>query len=169
MHPAATRPSIRTRSPSSANTFRPEGTARRPGVPGRRWVRGRLLENVGKLNMMLRRENACCLGRNRNRGQGAPTRGNRGRGTDSSNRVPSSGESANYRSPTALKWPRGPSERAILLGFLFAAIVFPSLDILEMVLLAAILAPTDVALGKPFRIASKYSSASARNSSSVRS
>src|SRR5277367_1997480 len=42
-----------------------------------------LLENVGKLNMMLRRKNACCLGRNRNRGQGAPTRANRGRGTDS--------------------------------------------------------------------------------------
>ena len=69
-------------------------------VPGRRWVRGRLLENVGKLNMMLRRENACCLGRNRNRGQGAPTRGNRGRGTDSSNRVPSSRESANSWSLT---------------------------------------------------------------------
>ena len=59
-----------------------------------------LLENVGKLNMMLRRKNACCLGRNRNRGQGSPTRGNRGRGTDSSNRVPSSRESANSRSPT---------------------------------------------------------------------
>jgi NhaP-type Na+/H+ or K+/H+ antiporter len=37
----------------------------------------------------------------------------------------------------------------ILLGFLFAAIVFPSLDILEMALLAAMLAPTDAALGKP--------------------
>ena len=37
----------------------------------------------------------------------------------------------------------------ILLGFLFAAIVFPSLDILEMALLAVILAPTDAALGKP--------------------
>jgi NhaP-type Na+/H+ or K+/H+ antiporter len=37
----------------------------------------------------------------------------------------------------------------ILLGFLFAAIVFPSLDILEMALLATILAPTDAALGKP--------------------
>jgi sodium/hydrogen antiporter len=37
----------------------------------------------------------------------------------------------------------------MLLGFLFAAIVFPSLDILEMALLAAILAPTDAALGKP--------------------
>src|SRR6516225_7509656 len=37
----------------------------------------------------------------------------------------------------------------ILLGFLFAAIVFPSLGILEMALLAAILAPTDAALGKP--------------------
>jgi hypothetical protein len=46
-----------------------------------------LLENVGKLNMMLRRKNARCLGRNRNRGQGAPTRGNRDRGTGSSNRV----------------------------------------------------------------------------------
>jgi hypothetical protein len=54
-----------------------------------------LLENVGKLKMMLRRKNACCLGRNRNRGQGAPTRGNRGRGTDSSNRVPSSCCAAN--------------------------------------------------------------------------
>jgi len=38
---------------------------------------------------------------------------------------------------------------SILLGFVFAAIVFPSLDILEMALLAAILAPTDAALGKP--------------------
>jgi NhaP-type Na+/H+ or K+/H+ antiporter len=37
----------------------------------------------------------------------------------------------------------------IVLGFLFAAIVFPSLDILEMALLATILAPTDAALGKP--------------------
>ena len=37
----------------------------------------------------------------------------------------------------------------ILLGFAFAAIVFPSLDLLEMALLAAILAPTDAALGKP--------------------
>jgi NhaP-type Na+/H+ or K+/H+ antiporter len=37
----------------------------------------------------------------------------------------------------------------ILLGFVFAAIVFPSLGILEMALLAAILAPTDAALGKP--------------------
>jgi NhaP-type Na+/H+ or K+/H+ antiporter len=37
----------------------------------------------------------------------------------------------------------------ILLGFLVAAIVFPSLDILEMALLAAMLAPTDAALGKP--------------------
>jgi sodium/hydrogen antiporter len=34
----------------------------------------------------------------------------------------------------------------ILLGFVFAAIVFPSLDVLEMALLAAILAPTDAAL-----------------------
>jgi sodium/hydrogen antiporter len=37
----------------------------------------------------------------------------------------------------------------ILLGFLLAAIVFPSLGILEMALLAALLAPTDAALGKP--------------------
>jgi hypothetical protein len=51
------------------------------------------LKNVGKLKMMLRRKNACCVGRNRNRGQGAPTRGNVAEGTDSSNRVPSSGES----------------------------------------------------------------------------
>src|SRR5215472_9040780 len=37
----------------------------------------------------------------------------------------------------------------IVLGFGFAAFVFPSLGILEMALLAAILAPTDAALGKP--------------------
>ena len=37
----------------------------------------------------------------------------------------------------------------IVLGFLLAAIVFPWLDILEMALLAALLAPTDAALGKP--------------------
>jgi sodium/hydrogen antiporter len=37
----------------------------------------------------------------------------------------------------------------IVLGFLGAAIVFPSLGILEMALLAALLAPTDAALGKP--------------------
>jgi sodium/hydrogen antiporter len=37
----------------------------------------------------------------------------------------------------------------IVLGFLVAAIVFPSLDILEMALMATILAPTDAALGKP--------------------
>ncbi|MBV8090155.1 MAG: cation:proton antiporter [Alphaproteobacteria bacterium] len=37
----------------------------------------------------------------------------------------------------------------ILLGFLAAAIVFPSLGLLEMALLAAMLAPTDAALGKP--------------------
>src|SRR6516162_5887402 len=37
----------------------------------------------------------------------------------------------------------------ILLGFAFAALVFPSLGILEMGLLATILAPTDAALGKP--------------------
>jgi NhaP-type Na+/H+ or K+/H+ antiporter len=38
---------------------------------------------------------------------------------------------------------------SILFGFIFAAIVFPSLDILEMALLATMLAPTDAALGKP--------------------
>jgi NhaP-type Na+/H+ or K+/H+ antiporter len=37
----------------------------------------------------------------------------------------------------------------ILLGFLFATIVFPSLETLELALLAAMLAPTDAALGKP--------------------
>ena len=37
----------------------------------------------------------------------------------------------------------------IVLGFLLAAIVFPWLDILEMALLAALLPPTDAALGKP--------------------
>jgi NhaP-type Na+/H+ or K+/H+ antiporter len=37
----------------------------------------------------------------------------------------------------------------ILLGFLLAAIVFPSLQTLELALLAAMLAPTDAALGKP--------------------
>ena len=37
----------------------------------------------------------------------------------------------------------------IALGFVLAAIVLPSLDILEMALLAALLAPTDAALGKP--------------------
>ena len=37
----------------------------------------------------------------------------------------------------------------ILLGFLLARVVFPSIGILEMALLAAILAPTDAALGKP--------------------
>jgi NhaP-type Na+/H+ or K+/H+ antiporter len=37
----------------------------------------------------------------------------------------------------------------IVLGFLVAAVVFPRLEILEMTLLAAILAPTDAALGKP--------------------
>ena len=36
-----------------------------------------------------------------------------------------------------------------VLGCLLAAIVFPWLDILEMALLAALLAPTDAALGKP--------------------
>jgi NhaP-type Na+/H+ or K+/H+ antiporter len=37
----------------------------------------------------------------------------------------------------------------IVFGFLFAAIIFPSLSTLEMALLAAMLAPTDAALGKP--------------------
>ena len=37
----------------------------------------------------------------------------------------------------------------IILGFLIAAIVLPTLGILEMALLAALLAPTDAALGKP--------------------
>jgi NhaP-type Na+/H+ or K+/H+ antiporter len=37
----------------------------------------------------------------------------------------------------------------IVLGFLVASVVFPRLEILEMALLAAILAPTDAALGKP--------------------
>jgi NhaP-type Na+/H+ or K+/H+ antiporter len=37
----------------------------------------------------------------------------------------------------------------IVLGFFLAAIVFPWLDTLEMALLAALLAPTDAALGKP--------------------
>ena len=37
----------------------------------------------------------------------------------------------------------------IVLGFFFAAIVFPSLETLEIALLAAMLAPTDAALGKP--------------------
>lgn len=37
----------------------------------------------------------------------------------------------------------------IALGFLAAAVIFPRLEILEMALLAAILAPTDAALGKP--------------------
>ncbi len=37
----------------------------------------------------------------------------------------------------------------IVLGFLVAAVVFPRLEFLEMALLAAILAPTDAALGKP--------------------
>jgi sodium/hydrogen antiporter len=37
----------------------------------------------------------------------------------------------------------------IALGFVVAAVVFPRLEILEMALLAAILAPTDAALGKP--------------------
>lgn len=37
----------------------------------------------------------------------------------------------------------------IVFGFLVAAIVFPSLEVLELALLAAILAPTDAALGKP--------------------
>ena len=37
----------------------------------------------------------------------------------------------------------------IVLGFLVAAVVFPRLAILEIALLAAMLAPTDAALGKP--------------------
>jgi NhaP-type Na+/H+ or K+/H+ antiporter len=37
----------------------------------------------------------------------------------------------------------------IVLGFLLAAIMFPSLETLEIALLAAMLAPTDAALGKP--------------------
>ena len=37
----------------------------------------------------------------------------------------------------------------IILGFLLAAVMFPWLEILEIALLAAILAPTDAALGKP--------------------
>ena len=37
----------------------------------------------------------------------------------------------------------------IVLGFLIAAVVFPRLEVLEMALLAAMLAPTDAALGKP--------------------
>ena len=37
----------------------------------------------------------------------------------------------------------------IALGYFFAALVFPALDTLEIALLAAILAPTDAALGKP--------------------
>ena len=37
----------------------------------------------------------------------------------------------------------------IVLGFLLAAILFPGLRTLEMALLAAMLAPTDAALGKP--------------------
>src|SRR5215831_17937995 len=37
----------------------------------------------------------------------------------------------------------------IVLGFWFARIVFPSLETLEIALLAAMLAPTDAALGKP--------------------
>ncbi len=37
----------------------------------------------------------------------------------------------------------------IVLGFFFAAIVFPSLETLEIALLAAMPAPTDAALGKP--------------------
>ena len=37
----------------------------------------------------------------------------------------------------------------IVLGFVFARLIFPSLNTLEIALLAAILAPTDAALGKP--------------------
>ena len=41
------------------------------------------------------------------------------------------------------------SPLTIILGFLLAAVMFPWLEILEIALLAAILAPTDAALGKP--------------------
>ena len=75
-----------------------------------------LLENVGKLNMMLRWKDACCLGRNRNRGQGAPTRGNRGRGTDSSNRVPSSSQSVSAVNPGAVS--EKPGTLAAVCGWL---------------------------------------------------
>ena len=37
----------------------------------------------------------------------------------------------------------------IVLGFLFAFLLFPGFDIVELALIAAILAPTDAALGKP--------------------
>jgi NhaP-type Na+/H+ or K+/H+ antiporter len=37
----------------------------------------------------------------------------------------------------------------IVLGFVVAAVVFPRLEVLEMALLAVMLAPTDAALGKP--------------------
>jgi NhaP-type Na+/H+ or K+/H+ antiporter len=37
----------------------------------------------------------------------------------------------------------------IVLGFVLAAVVFPSLEMVELALLAAMLAPTDAALGKP--------------------
>ena len=37
----------------------------------------------------------------------------------------------------------------IVLGFVVAAVIFPQLEILEMALLAVMLAPTDAALGKP--------------------
>ena len=37
----------------------------------------------------------------------------------------------------------------VILGFIAAAVLFPSFTIVEMALLAAILAPTDAALGKP--------------------
>ena len=37
----------------------------------------------------------------------------------------------------------------IVLGFIAAAVAFPRLEVLEMALLAAMLAPTDAALGKP--------------------
>lgn len=37
----------------------------------------------------------------------------------------------------------------IVLGFLITAVVFPRLEVLEMALLAVMLAPTDAALGKP--------------------
>jgi hypothetical protein len=64
-----------------------------PRGPDRRWVRGPAAGERWQVEHDVAPGNACCLGRNRNRRQGAPTRGNRGRGTGSSNRVPSSDES----------------------------------------------------------------------------
>ena len=56
----------------------------------------------------------------------------------------------------------------ILLGFAAAAIAFPRLDLLEMALLAAILAPTDAALGKPV-VANRDVPAQVRESLNVES